>query len=226
MADFDSAWCLARFRRITGTTTNTADTADADAYALLSSAQVAMMKTLSAVAPHSQMDAPQALTTADSGVTYTLTSYPMAHLELYDGATNNRRIFPVGYSQNGSDGYVLEGQTIRWPGGRTRTFSNGLYARYVKTPASITALVEPVLRPADARLAMCYLAASEWAHESGAVDPSPFDDQYRKLMRGDAAIPGDVGIIGTLQMQASLQGLPSASAWSYWHQSSDFLRVG
>lgn len=224
MADFDAAWCLARFRRITGTTTNTADTTDADAYALLSSAQIHVMEILSGVAPHSQMDAPEALTTADNGATYALASYPLANLELYNGSTNGIRIYPIGYGQNTWDGFVLEGQTIRWPAGRTRTFGSGLYARYVKTPASITASVEPVLRPAHARIAMCYKAASEWAHESGAVDPAPFDDEFRKLLRGDPAIPGNVGLIGTLQTQASLQGLASAvTGAGRWWNGPDFL---
>lgn len=226
MSDFDSAWCLARFRRITGTGSNTADTDDDAAYALLSSAQIHCMETLAAVAPWSQMDAPQALSSSDGGYTYTLSSYPLAHFELYDGPTNGIRIYPVGYD-SALDGYVLEGQTIRWPGSRARTLTNGLYARYVKVPASITALVEPVLRPAHARLAMCYQAASEWAHESGAVDPSPFDDGFRKQMRGDPAIPGNVGIIGSLQLQGSGMGLIAAqggvNAW--WRRGGpDFLR--
>jgi hypothetical protein len=224
VADYDSAWCLARFRKITGTSSNAADATDADAYVLLSNAQRRLIELLSAIAPHSNMDAPQVLTTADSGATYTLASYPLSHLELYDRATSGNPIFPVGYGQNTTDGYVLEGQTIRWPGGATRTFANGLYARYVKVPLSMSAAVEPVVRPADARLAMCYDAASEWAHEGGAMDPAPFDDQYRKIMRGDPGVPGSVGIIGRLQTQARGQGLASA-LWpeAYWWRGNGWV---
>lgn len=210
MADWDSADLLSRFRRVTLTTSNTADTNDTAAYQLLSNAQRRICTILAAVAPNSQVSAQELLTTSDSGRTYALTYFPLSHLELYDGSENGVQIFPAAYSQNAYDGFVLDAQTIRWPGGITRTFGNGLYARYVRTPAAISGASAPSLQPPHARQAVVYDAASEWAHEGGVADPAPFDDQCNKILRGNPAVPGDIGIIGMLQTQARGQGLVSA----------------
>lgn len=206
MADFDAADLLSRFQTVTGLGSNTTDTSTTAIYALLSNGQRRMAQVLAAHCPWTQITAPTAITSSDSGVTYTLASYPLGHFELYDGVAGPQ-ILPVGYGQNAWDGYVLEGQTVRWPGNRARTFANGLYARYLAVPSAISGSSAPTLKPEYARQGIVYMAASEWAHHGGDVDPAPYDELLQQFLWGDPRMPGDVGLIGALKTQAAGMGM-------------------
>ena len=225
MADFDSADVLSRLRATLQIGSNTADATDASLYTLLSNGQRRIAQILANVAPQLNMIAPQALTSGDSGATYTLSSYPLSNFELYDGSPNGSPIYPVGYEYIGANGYVLEGLTIRWPGGRTRTFANGLYARYNPVPVAITASVAPSIKPSDAQQGVVYAAAEEFAMQGGAMDPSPYSTALRRFLYGDPNTPGDVGLIGRVQTQSRRQGLQSAMRGfgGAWWRGGDFL---
>lgn len=225
MADFDSADLLSRFRGLIRIGTNTADSSDAELYGLLSNAQHRLIQILAAHCPWTQVTAPTALTSTDSGVTYTFGSgvYPLGHLELYNGV-DGPRLLPLGYGDNLWDGYVLEGATIRFPGNRARTFANGLYARYIAVPSAISASVEPTLKPSYARQGIVYDAASEWSHQGGAVDPAPYDAMLQKFLWGDPRMPGDVGLLGALKTQANHRGIAAGRGLGgAWWRGGDFL---
>lgn len=226
MADFDSADLLSRLKVALQVSTNTLDLDDSALYVLLSNAQRAIMTTLAAHVPHTQYGAPLALTSADSGITYTFTTYPMGKIELYDGV-DGPTLRPVPYWAWATDGFVMEGQTIRFPGNRARTFANGLYARYIPRPTAISAAVEPVLRPDYIREAIVWEAARQYATQGGAMDPEPYRTELNRILWGDPEVPGQVGFIPSAKVQYAGQGAtgnPAASAGGRWWLSSDFLQ--
>lgn len=223
MADFDSADLLARLQATLQIGSNTSDATDAALYTLLSNAQRRVASIVAGVAPHANMLPLETLTSSDSGETYVLTYAPLSHLELYDGDPNGVPILPVSYGDNSWDGYVLDGQTIRWPGGRTRLFPRGLHARYNRVPAAISDASEPSLKPDDARLAVVYSAAVEFAHQGGAMDPAPYVSLLNMCLYGDRTMPGDVGILGRLETQAKWRGRSRRHVTTPWWRSADFL---
>ena len=222
MADFDSTDLLARLKATLQIESNTADASDASLYTLLSNGQRRMAQIIAAVAPDVNMLALETLTSSDSGETYALTYYPLSNLELYDGDPNGFPIPPVGYGANQFDGYVLEGKTIRWAGGRSRTFGNGLYARYNRVPAAISASSEPSLKPEDGRQGIVYAAAEEFASQGGAMDPAPYAMLLRRFLYGDREIPGDIGLIGRVQTNSRLRKRPDGHRFTPWWRGPDF----
>jgi hypothetical protein len=200
MADFDSADLLSKLKtQLQRPETDDAST-DPQLYSLLSAAQSQIMQVIAAHVPWTQYGAPELLTTTDSGLTYTFASWPMGHAVIRE-APDGLPLNPVPEWAPRGSGYVMEGQSIRWPGGESRTFSDGPYARYVARPPQITASVQPVLIPADMRWAIVYDAAVKWANLGGLRDPSPYAFEYQRLMYNDPNTPGALGFIPTHKTQ-------------------------
>ena len=177
---------------------------DAQLYTLLSNAQRKMITLLAVHVPQTQVAASELLTTTDSGETYTLTYYPLGQVEIRHG-----RAGPVlipGADWNDWADFVIEGQTIRTPGGRTKTWANGLYARYVRAPDVISATVDPVIQPPYAGLAIVYEAAAEFAMQGGLRDPAPYQLLLQRFLLGDPNTPGHLGLIDSLKVQYFGQG--------------------
>lgn len=205
MADMDSADLLSKLvDTLQLPTTHEAPT-DAQLYVLLSNAQRRIMGQLAQHVPHSNYLAPELLTTADNGATYTFLYYPMGHAEIRE-SRNGTEMYPVPDWCDDANGYVMEGQTIRFPGGRTRTFSAGPYARYVRVPDVISASTEPILKPAFGRLAIVYDAAIEYAAQGGLRDPSAYLLLLQRFLWGDPNTPGHLGLIPQLKTQYDKQG--------------------
>ena len=148
---------------------------------LLSEAQDHWMRVLASTFPDSQYGAPVQLTSADSGYTYTfgtdgngLPIFPLGHVEIRE-SRSGRLLIPSADFGNGD--FVMEGDRIRIPGGRTKTFSSGPWARFVTPPASISASVQPVLKPPSARALIVLRAAVIWAQQGGLRDPAPWEQQ-------------------------------------------------
>lgn len=222
MADWDSADCLARLKLALQRPTTDDATTDAQLYQLLSNGQLKLIQVLAAHVPWINYDAPELLTTADSGYTYTFASYPLGHAELRE-ARNGIVMYPVPEWSDNTFGYVMEGQTIRFPRNQARTFSAGPYARYVKTPASISASVQPVVRPTHARQALVLEAAAEWALLGGLRDPSPYLLGVQRFLWGDGNTPGHVGLIPSLKNQYRGQGSQAIYDGRWW-LSADLTR--
>ena len=194
------------FRRESGLPTANdelaSDNSDVDQY--LSLGQQAVFRQLATTVPGSQVAAPEKLTTADGGYTYTFAYYPFGHAEIRSSRTGSLLI-PGAESDPGAD-FVQEGQTIRFTNYRARTFDDGPYARYAPTPPDISASQEPTLKPNQARVLILYKALDLWATKGGYRDPTPFRNMFRILAFGDPETPGDVGIIGALRRQFWMQG--------------------
>lgn len=178
---------------------------DAAIFRYLSLAQESVFRMLATLAPQSQTAAPEKLTTADGGYTYTLARYPFGQVELRESRTG-RRLEPGAEFSTSAD-FVQEGQTIRWCNGVQRTFTDGPYARYAPSPTDIAAsAAEPTLLPAQARVLIVYRALDLWCAKGGYRDPSPFRNLFKLLAFGDPDTPGDPGIVGALRRQYYAQG--------------------
>ena len=197
---WDSADLLARCKRQSGVPTTTEFPADTDWYAWLTEAQAYYYGVWSTHCPYYLMTAPTLLTSADSGVTYVMpSSTHVLAVELYD--KKDGRLLKCGAYWDTNADYIWEGNKIRFPGGKAKTFSGGPYLRYVAEPGDVAAATEPTLNPEYARVLLVDHAVALWAERGGMRDPAPFWMRERKRAWGDPATPGDFGIIGNLKLQ-------------------------
>lgn len=181
MADWDSADLLARVRRYINRPDDDELVTTTFVYALLTEAQTEVLGALATLAPLSQMGAPVLMTTADSGVTYTFGTdangyaiFPLA-CEVY-GEVNGRELSACSWQYGGD--FVIEGDKIRMPGNVAQTFDSGPYARFVRADASISASIEPILKPAPARVLLVQKALINYAAVGGLRDPQPWQEKY------------------------------------------------
>lgn len=174
---------------------------DAPIWTYLSLAQQMVFRQIATIAPNAVVGDPELLTTSDGGYTYQFAHYPFGHAEIRESRTGAP--LNPGAEYDSSSDFVQEGQQIRWPDNRQRTFDDGPYARYAATPGDIDADNEPTLKPAQARVLIAYRALDLWAAKGGYRDPTPFRDQYTLLAWGSQ---GDPGILGALRAQYARQG--------------------
>jgi hypothetical protein len=221
VAQYDSADLLARVKRLAKRPGIDEDTTDAEWYVRLEEAQTKWMAQFAALVPEQNYAAPELLTTADAGLTYQLGTEPLGgHIEIRHGRDGQLLIPSTDW---GTGDFVFEGQTIRMPHGRARTFDQGLYARYVKAPGLLTAGVQPVLKPAWCRLILPPTACYLHALEGGLRDPN----FYLKLMQdrwaGDPDLAGDTGMLGTLKTQYFAAGMASVATLDmpWWRNNPD-----
>ena len=198
MAQYDSADLLARTRRALRLPVLDQPEIDTSLYQALEEAQTHWMGILAALVPEANQGAPELLTTSDGGFTYTLASEPMGgHLELR-AARDGVMLVPS--TDWGSGDFVMEGQTIRIPGGRQRTFTGGPYARYIKAPGILDATNPPVIKPSYIRLLLVQRAAAIYARNSEGRNPQPYLDEEMRLWQGVRRL-GQIGFLETLKTQ-------------------------
>jgi hypothetical protein len=184
---------------------------------LLSEAQDYWMELLASMFPEANYGAPVLMTTADGGYTYKFGNdlegqpiFPIGHVEIRESRTGNLLIPTADW---GSGDFVMEGDKIRIPGGRTKTFATGPYARFVSPPTKISATVEPVMKPARARALIVTRAAIIWATRGGLRDPLP----YEKLEATRWGV-----LANSLATQFHLQGAPAADDYDMdWWKNID-----
>lgn len=223
MAYVDSADLLARTKALAQRPTTDEDMSDAQWYLFLGEAQVYWTTQIATHVPEAMVSAPELMSTSDSGATYTVASYPLGHMEIRS-ARNGYLLRPGPEWDENSD-YTPEGQTIRIPGGRTRVFSAGPYARYVKMPTLLDGSTPPTLKPDFCRLLLPPRACYIYATRGGYRDPSPYLLMEQKMWGGDPDLPGDVGYMGALKAQyfgsgqAAVTSGPFDDAW--WRGSPD-----
>lgn len=201
MATWDSADLLARCVRHSRVPSTATFPVSTDWYAWLTEAQAQWYDTFSAQVPYILMGAPQTLTTADSGATYTFPSSvtPLA-VEVYDG--NYRLLKPTAFYDTGGD-YVWEGNKIRFPHSEKRP--NTYYARYITPPDVIDGSTPPTLVPAHARRLLVFTALHAWASDTAATAPERFERMIQRAWFGNPVV-GDVGILGALKNQNFFMG--------------------
>ena len=201
---------------------------DSQWYIYLSRGQREWLMTIATIAPEANMSAPTLLSSADGNVTYTfgldsdgLPILPIGHVELYDGP-RGLLLRPGTYDDPSCD-YVIEGNTVRFPGNVSRTYHNGLYARYTNPqPADIGASQEPTLQPVNARSLIGYRALILYAQESGDRDPSNWIQAETRYWAGNPAI-GDYGILGMLKSQYRNAGMAAIPAPPiYWWRNTNW----
>ena len=221
MPKYDSADLLARVKRYANRPSTDESMDDADWYAFLTEAQDHLYQVMAAHAPWVLVGAPEKLTTSDSGLTYDFASTPFGGRIEIRASRDGQLLRPGPDFDPGAD-FVWEGDAIRMPGGDTRTFSDGPYARYIAAPGEIDASTEPTLKPTDARLAIAAHAAALWAERSGEKDPAQFYGMEQRILWGDPRTPGDVGIVGRLKTQVHGQGTAaSGHLGEAWYHGID-----
>lgn len=195
MATWDNADLLARFKLHALRPANDQQITDAQIYQLLSDAQFDYYGIFAVHCPWVLLSAPAAMSTADSGVTYTFTgSARPLYVEIFDSATG-RLLIPTAYWDAAGD-YVWEGDNIRMARGRSRSFTP--YARIIAPPTVIDGSTQPTLVPDYARILLVYRAVAQWALRGGLRDPKPFEEMEYKKAWGDMQT-GEVGIIPSLK---------------------------
>ena len=183
MAYLDSADLLARCKALAQRPTTDEDMSDAQWYSFLTEAQDYWTKVLAQHDPKRLSGAPTALTTSDSGYTYTFGTTPIAVVELTDGK-GGWPMFIGPYWDPATD-FTWEGSTtLRSARNVARTFTNGLYARWVPQPGVIDGSTQPTL-PTEYRLLLPARACVLYARRGGYRDPQPYLEEERRLWMGD-----------------------------------------
>ena len=201
MAYLDSADLLARAKRLAQRPATDEDMADADWYAFLTEAQDYWVRSIAQHDPKVLCGAPVALTTGDGGLTYTFASVPVAVEEITDG--NGGQPVSLGPYWDVATDFTWEGDdTLRSCRGVARTFTNGLYARYVAAPGTVDGATQPTI-PTMFRLLLVPRACVLYARRGGYRDPEPYLAEERRLWLGDGMT--DLGIMGALKKRAWMQ---------------------
>lgn len=223
MAQYDAADLLARVRTDLQRPEVSEDNPDALFYQYLEEAQVYWAGQFAVHAPEVLYSPPEPMTTADGGLTYTTANYPIGHMEIRHG--RGGALLTPGPDWDDRADYTPEGQTIRMPGGRARTFPQGLYARYVAVPGLLNEDNEPTLRPPHMRLLLVPRACYYYATRGGYRDPAPYLLKEQKLWGGDPNLAGDTGFLGQLKTQVFGSGVAAVRGGSdqpWWRSSADF----
>jgi hypothetical protein len=217
MALYDTADLLASFIRHGRLPATREAPTDADICAYLTEAQMYWYEQLAVHVPQVLWSPLARLTSADGGVTYALPGETMGTLLLRE-SPRGEIILPA--MEVGGDGYVLDGQTIRWPDGQTRTFADGPYARCVELPGVVDGDNEPTL-PTRLRPLILYRALALWAREpTSGADPNVFLDLESERWSGRPDDASDVGVLGALKNEYQA-GLGHGQHGGRWWRSPD-----
>lgn len=160
MALYDSAGLLAELYTATREPTDSTTLTTTVGYQCLTKAQSKVFNRLAALIPNANYGAPFAMSTSDSGYTYT-----------FGNDADSNAIFPLGQivlfrNQNGNPGSELvPGVDFLMEGNRIRSmnyvpFSFTPYAQMVTPPLTLDASVAPILKPVQARVCLIYFGAA------------------------------------------------------------------
>lgn len=169
---WESADLLARFNRYTGRPQTDAYPT-ADKYQILADAQQEVLTRIAGIDAKFLFGAPQSMSTADGGMTYTFGQ---------DG--NGYPLFPIGpasiypslaaipsYPLTPGFDYLDEGIRIRGPNNLPINAGNGpLYWYGIGFPAQMSATVQPVLQPPPSRDVICLKAAERFFWSNGGTN--------------------------------------------------------
>ena len=182
MALYDSADLLARVLASLNRPTVDEALTSAQVYSFLTEAQMHYTMEFAARWPEIMYGAPTLLTSSDNGKTYTFGSgvFPIGMVEIR--ATRTGQLLRIGSEFDPGADFTIEGDTIRVPGNRTRTFADGPYARFITPPGEISASTAPVLKPAFARILLVHNAAGRCAVRLG-LDPNPYAAQEAESLQ-------------------------------------------
>lgn len=216
MALFDSAALLAECKVLAQRPSTDQQQTDANWFSMLSAAQDHWFDQFALHMPWLNMTAPTLLTSADSNETYTFgTDADGDNIEplsvVVYSKKDGRPLIPKTYWDAAGD-YVWEGDKIRFARGKTKSFTDGPYARFMTPPGAISASIEPTLNPKKCRILLVYHAVALWATRGGIRDPQPFFDLEERAWVGRPEI-GDYGFLG-LKLQNPFQGMEAFAGQS------------
>lgn len=133
--------------------------------------------------PHVFVGVPVLLTSSDGGVTYDFADWPNGHMEVYAVENGGRELRGSSYGDLAGD-FVFEGNKLRSPGNRVRTYANGPWARYSGFPQRLSASQEPTLMPYAARELILYKALVKAADVPAAMfDGAPWEKRYTEALK-------------------------------------------
>lgn len=216
-----SADLLARFKTQANLPTTSEVVSDATIYDYLTLAQEHCYGLWAQHFPNVLYGAPSLMTTSDGGYTYVFASaaYPMGQVEIR--ASRSGALLVPCNDWDGGD-YVPEGNQIRIPNGKSRTFSAGPYARFMAQPGKISAADEPTLNPPFARILIVYHALYLWANQAGNAavkSPDHWLGLFQNAWSGDQRVLGDAGVLGVLKGQFYAEGATGYE--TPWYYSAD-----
>lgn len=218
MAYLDAADLLARCKADAQRPTTDEDMSDAQWYSYLTEAQDQCVRMILNLFPDVLLTVPTALTTADSGLTYTFPTTPLAIKELTDG--KGGRPLNGGPYWDAISEYTWEGEaTIRMARNVARTFANGLYARWVIQPGVIDGSTAPTL-PTMFRPLLVPQACLRYARRGGYRDPTPYEQKFQHLWSGDPNVVGDHGILGQIRRR-QLHTVNASGSTPWWQVTGD-----
>lgn len=158
---------------------------------------------------------PVQLKTTDGGVTYDFPTWPTGHVEVYAQENGGRVLRGSSYGNLAGD-FVFEGDKLRMPGDRARTFSGGApWARFCGFPPRMSDTVQPTLKPYAARELILYASMLKASDVPGAqLDAAPWEKRYSQAL---------TRYFTSWQTQAAA---PQAGEWSldraWWLNLSNF----
>lgn len=201
----DSKELLAQLRVVTNRPDTDRDLTDAKGYVFLTHAQTSLLYTLASHIPNTLKGAPEKMTTADSGATYTHANEAIGQVEIYPSKTTRLALVEGPYWDDRAD-YVREGpKTIRLF--TPRTFVDGPYARYIAKPGVIDTASQPTILPLDVRRVLPWQAAGMWAAAGNIEDPTGYFTMVEHMLWGDPNSPGSVGLIPAYKLQDFTSGI-------------------
>lgn len=217
MAYGDSPYLLAELKALLARPTTDEALPDSQAYLWLANSQRYWVGQIAILFPNVMLEAPETMTTSDSGYTWTVAYEPVSALQVYD-RSGGRLLVPGAEWDTNAD-YVPQGQTIRITGHRQRSVAP--VARYVKLPGALDGSTAPVLKPTQLRDLLPPRAAYLFASSGGLYDPAPYLALETRLWSGDPERPGDTGLLGALRKMNTMQ---TTAAGRDWWVSPDFWR--
>lgn len=192
---------------------------DAQWYTLLSEAEQDWKAKIATQVPKSQWGAAVQMVTGDGGITYTvgtgltLVAEFAGPIELR--MTNRGALITP-------DQYILDGATVRWPFGTSRSFASGPYVRYAAAAAGIDASTEPTLQPVRARILLVYGALKRWGNIGGGYrDPSYWETLESQEWFGDGA--GKIGLLDNLLAAYPTTDAELEEAYTPWYRATGDL---
>jgi hypothetical protein len=173
MAAWDSADLLSKLDAVLNRPATDNSLSTAQKYVFLTEAQAHYYEQFAIHFPWVLYGTPSAMSTSDSGATYTFagSAFPIGSVVIRHGRSGPV-LRPGPEWDDGAD-YHFEGNKIRIPGGRTRTYGQGLYAQFITPPSTLDGSNAPTLSPEFARMLIVYNAAGKCAVRL-KQDPNPF----------------------------------------------------
>ena len=208
--------------------------ADSDWYSLLTEANAYWVQRIAAVRPEVLYGPPQQIFSSDGGFSYNFgvdadgnPIYPIGHVEIRQSTFGREWIAGADYD-NTSD-FIISGATIRFPGGKAKTYTDGPIARFVTPGGTVNSTTQPTVNPPHARMLIVARALVSWATRGGFRDPTPFVNMENNIWFGDPN-SGSMGILAELKTQYMTQGAEALSAtqgrwWSSLNTGAGYQKV-